>query len=286
MYPAAFDYHRPGSVQEAVELLQGNPDAKILAGGHSLLPAMKLRLAEPAAIVDLGNIGDLKQLSVNGGATIGAMVTYDDVLKNDDIKAKYPALYQAVEWVGDIQVRNRGTIGGSAAHADPAADTTAALVAYDAEFVAIGPNGERTIPASEFFQDIFMTALEPEEVLTQIRLAAPAENTFGAYAKFPHPASGYPVCGVAAVVTKDGSGNVSAAKVVATGSVYVVTRLTGVEEALVGTNGDAAAVEAAAERATEGVSEFAGDHYASAEYREHLTKVFAKRALNQALGNE
>src|SRR5690606_33634398 len=157
MYPATFDYHWPGSVQEAVELFQGNPDAKILAGGHSLLPAMKLRLAEPAAIVDLGNIVDLKPRASNGGATIVSMVTYDDVLKNDDIKAKYPALYQAVEWVGDIQVRNRGTIGGSAAHADPAADTTAALVAYDAEFVAIGPNGERTIPASEFFQDIFMT---------------------------------------------------------------------------------------------------------------------------------
>jgi aerobic carbon-monoxide dehydrogenase medium subunit len=285
MYPAAFDYHRPGSVQEAVQLLQGNPEAKIIAGGHSLLPAMKLRLAEPGALVDLGGIADLKQITVGDGATIGAMVTYDELLKNDEIKAKYPVLHEAVAWVGDIQVRNLGTIGGSAAHADPAADTTAALVALGAEFVATGPNGERTISADDFFQDIFLTALVPEEVLTQIRLPEPAANSASAYEKFPHPASGYPVCGVAVVVEKDGSGNVGSAKVAATGSVYVVTRLSGVEEALAGGSGDSNAVEDAAGRAAEGVSEFAGDHYASAEYREHLTKVLVKRALNRALGN-
>ena len=285
MYPAAFDYHRPGSVQEAISLLQENPEAKILAGGHSLLPAMKLRLAEPGAIVDLGSISDLKQLSLNGGATIGAMCTYDALLSTDELKSKYPVLHEAIAWIGDVQVRNLGTIGGSAAHADPAADIPAALVALEAEFVAMGPNGERTIPASEFFLDIFTTALEPEEVLTQIKLSAPRGNVVSAYEKFPHPASGYPVCGVAVVVTRDGSGNVSSAKIVATGSVYVVTRLTGAEDALTGTSGDASAVEAASERATEGVSEFAGDHYASAEYREHLTKVFVKRALNRALGN-
>lgn len=285
MYPAAFDYHRPGTVQEAVQLLQENPEAKIIAGGHSLLPAMKLRLAEPGALVDLGGIADLKQISVGDGATIGAMVTYDELLKNDDIKAKYPVLHEAVGWVGDIQVRNLGTIGGSAAHADPAADTTAALVALGAEFVASGPNGERTISADDFFQDIFLTALEPEEVLVRINLPEPAANSASAYEKFPHPASGYPVCGVAVVVEKDGSGNVSSAKVAATGSVYVVTRLSGVENAIAGGAGDSNAVEAAAGQASEGVSEFAGDHYASAEYREHLTKVLVKRALNRALGN-
>lgn len=285
MYPAAFDYHRPGSVQEAIQLLQGNPEAKIIAGGHSLLPAMKLRLAEPGAIVDLGGISELKDISVGDGATIGAMVTYDELLKNEQIKAKYPVLHEAVSWVGDIQVRNLGTIGGSAAHADPAADTTAALLALDAEMVVSGPNGERTIPASEFFIDIFTTALEPEEVLTRIKLSEPEVNTSSAYEKFPHPASGYPVCGVAAVVTRDGSGNVASARIAATGSVYVVTRLTGAEEAITGTGGDSSAVEAASGRAAEGVSEFAGDHYASSEYREHLTRVFVKRALNRALGN-
>ncbi|MBA2454467.1 MAG: xanthine dehydrogenase family protein subunit M [Chloroflexia bacterium] len=285
MYPAAFDYHRPGSVQEAISLLQENPEAKILAGGHSLLPAMKLRLAEPGAIVDLGSISDLKQLSLNGGATIGAMCTYDALLNSNELETMFPVLHEALAWVGDVQVRNLGTIGGSAAHADPAADIPAALVALEAEFVVVGPNGERTIPASEFFIDIFTTALEPEEVLTQIKLSAPDGNVVSAYEKFPHPASGYPVCGVAVVVTRDGSGNVSSARITATGSVYVVTRLTGAEDALTGTGGDASAVEAASERATEGVSEFAGDHYASSEYREHLTKVFVKRALNRALGN-
>lgn len=285
MYPAAFDYHRPGSVEEAIALLQENPEAKILAGGHSLLPAMKLRLAEPGAIVDLGSISDLKQMSLNGGATIGAMCTYDALLGSDDLKSKYPVLHEALAWVGDVQVRNLGTIGGSSAHADPAADIPAALVTLDAEFVAVGPNGERTIPASEFFIDIFTTALEPEEVLTQIKLPAPEGNVVSAYEKFPHPASGYPVCGVAVVVTRDGSGNLSSAKIAATGSVYVVTRLSGAEDAITGTSGDSSAVEAAAERASEGVSEFAGDHYASSEYREHLTKVFVKRALNRALGN-
>lgn len=285
MYPAAFDYHRPGSVQEAIQLLQDNPEAKILAGGHSLLPAMKLRLAEPGALVDLGGIGDLTQVSVGDGATIGAMVTYDELLKNNELKAKYPMLHEAVAHVGDIQVRNRGTIGGSAAHADPAADTTAALLALGAEFVLVGPNGERTVSASDFFIDIFMTALEPEEVLTQIRLPEPDANTVSAYEKFAHPASGYPVCGIAAVVTRDASGNVSSAAIAATGSVYVATRLSGAEEGITGTNGDSDAVSAAADRASEGVSEFAGDHYASAEYREHLTKVYVKRALNRALGN-
>jgi carbon-monoxide dehydrogenase medium subunit len=187
--------------------------------------------------------------------------------------------------VGDIQVRNRGTIGGSASHADPAADVTAALVAHGAAFVAKGPNGERTIAADDFFIDLFTTALEPEEVLVSMSLPAPDGNTSSAYAKFRHPASGYPVCGVAAVVTRDGSGNVASARIVATGSTLTPTRLSGAEDAITGTSGDADAVAAASERAAEGISEWAGDHYASSEYREHLTRVFAKRALNQALGN-
>ncbi len=286
MYPAAFDYHRPGSVEEVIQILSDNPEAKIIAGGHSLLPAMKLRLAAPGALVDLGGIDGLTGVAVNGSASIGAMTTYDDAMASDDLAASFAALHEAISHVGDIQVRNRGTIGGSAAHADPAADTTAALVAHGAEFVAQGPNGERTISADDFFVDLFMTALEPEEVLTKINLPAPADNTSSAYKKFAHPASGYPVCGVAAVVTRDGSGNVTAARVVATGSTLTPTRLAGVENAITGTAGDADAVEAAAANASEGVNEWAGDHYASSEYREHLTKVFAKRALNAALGND
>lgn len=287
MYPAAFDYERPSTVQEAIDLLKNNPEAKLLAGGHSLLPAMKLRLAAPGMLVDLGAIDDLKGVSSDGnGTSIGAMTTYDDILNNADLASTYPVLHQAINVVGDVQVRNRGTIGGSAAHSDQAADTTAALLALGAQFVAQGPGGEKTIEADDFFVDLFMTALEPEDVLTSIKLASPAENTSSAYTKFAHPASGYPVVGIAAVVTKDGSGNVADARVVATGSVLKPTRLTAVEDALKGTAGDAQAVAAAAEHAADGISDWAGDHYASNEYRQHLTKVYAKRALNKALGND
>ncbi len=286
MYPSAFDYHRPGSVDEVIEILQGDPEAKIVAGGHSLLPAMKLRLAAPNALVDISRVDGLTGISVNGGATIGAMETYDNLMNNSQIASNYTALHQAVSVVGDVQVRNRGTIGGSAAHADPAADAVAALVAHNAEFVAKGPNGERSIAADDFFVDIFTTALEPDEVLTTIKLASPGEGASSAYMKFAHPASGYPVCGVAAAITRDGSGSVTGARIVATGSVHTPTRLAGAEAAITGTDGGVDAVAAAAAAATDGIDDFAEDTYASAEYREHLTRVFTKRVLNAALGND
>lgn len=275
MYPRQFDYYRANSVQEAIQLLGQHEDAKIISGGHSLLPAMKLRLASPAALVDISKAPELKNLSANGAVTIGAGVTYDDVLKNEAIKTSAAALYEAISKVGDVQVRNRGTVGGAAAHADPAADIPAALLALNAELVAVGPNGERTIAAEDFFVDILTTALEPDEVLTEIRI--PASNMQSAYEKFAHPASGYAVCGVAAAV---GNGE---ARVAVTGAVYKATRLTAVEEALKDGNLDAAAIESAAEKAADGL-DFAGDHYASAEYRAHLTKVLTKRALLRAAG--
>jgi carbon-monoxide dehydrogenase medium subunit len=261
-------------VQEAVQLLQADPEAKIIAGGHSLLPAMKLRLASPGTLVDISKIQELKSMSVNGGATIGAGVTYNDLLKSNDLKERFTALYESVAKVGDVQVRNRGTVGGSAAHADPAADIPAALLVLNATFVAQGPNGSREISADDFFVDILTTALEPEEVLTEIRL--PASNTKSAYEKFAHPASGYAICGVAAAI---GDGGV---RVAVTGATYKATRLTGVENALSGGNVDAAAIEAAVEQI--GDLDYAGDHFASNEYRAHLTKVYAKRALMRAAG--
>lgn len=273
MYPRPFDYKRVSSVQEAVEILQANPEAKILAGGHSLLPAMKLRLAAPEMLVDISSLDDLKHISANGGLTIGAGVTYNDFLNNDAVKA-YTALYEAVQKVGDVQVRNRGTVGGAAAHADPAADAPAALLVLGATLVAQGPNGSREIGVDDFFVDILTTALEPEEVLTAIKL--PAASGSSAYEKFAHPASGYAVCGVAASI--DGS----AVKVAVTGATYKATRLTGVEEALAGGNIDSAAIGAAVENV--GDQDWAGDHFASAEYRAHLTKVYAKRALMRAAG--
>ncbi len=233
----------------------------------------------------MAGVSELTGVSVNGGASIGAMTTYDEAMNSGDLAETLPRCIRPRARSAIIQVRNCGTIGGSAAHADPAADATAALVAHDATFNIKGPGGERSISADDFFVDLFTTALEPEDVLVSINLPEPAANTSSAYAKFKHPASGYPVCGVAAVVTRDGSGNVTGARVVATGSTLTPTRLSGVESAITGTSGDADAVAAAAEHASEGVSEWAGDHYASSEYREHLTKVFAKRALNKALGN-
>ena len=273
MYPRAFDYKRVSTVQEAIDALKDNPDAKLLSGGHSLLPAMKLRLASPDLLVDIGRVAELRNIAVNGSATIGASVTYNDFLNNDAMKP-YTALYDAVSSVGDVQVRNRGTIGGAAAHADPAADVPAALLVLGATFVAQGPNGPREISADDFFVDILTTALEPDEVLTQIRL--PAAAGASAYEKFAHPASGYAVCGVAASI------NGNDVKVALTGATYRATRLTGVEDALKSGAIDAAAIEQAVKNV--GDQDWAGDHFASSEYRAHLAQVYAKRALMRAAG--
>jgi len=273
VYPRAFDYKRVSTVQEAIDALKDNPDAKLLSGGHSLLPAMKLRLASPDLLVDIGRVAELRNIAVNGSATIGAGVTYNDFLNNDAMKP-YTALYDAVSSVGDVQVRNRGTIGGAAAHADPAADVPAALLVLGATFVAQGPNGQREISADDFFVDILTTALEPDEVLTQIRL--PAAAGASAYEKFAHPASGYAVCGVAASI------NGNDVKVALTGATYRATRLTGVEDALKSGAIDAAAIEQAVKNV--GDQDWAGDHFASSEYRAHLAQVYAKRALMRAAG--
>jgi aerobic carbon-monoxide dehydrogenase medium subunit len=275
VYPRPFEYQRPGSVQEAVQILQSDPEAKILAGGHSLLPVMKLRLASPGTLVDISKLQELKSISVNGGLTLGAGVTYNELLQNEQIKSQYAALYEAAAHVGDVQVRNRGTIGGAAAHADPAADLPATYLAFGAQFVAVGPNGERTIAADDFFVDILTTALEPDEVLTQIKL--PAAGGSSAYEKFAHPASGYAIVGVAAVV------NGSDVRVAVTGSTYKATRLTAVEQAL-SSGIDASSIENAVNQI--GDLEYAGDHFASAEYRAHLTRVYTRRALMRAAGVE
>jgi carbon-monoxide dehydrogenase medium subunit len=241
---------------------------------------MKLRLAQPSMLVDISRLAELKQLSVNGGATIGAGVVYDDLLKNSALKESHAALYEAVAKVGDVQVRNRGTVGGAAAHADPASDVPAALLALGATFTVVGPGGSRTVAADDFFVDILTTALEADEVLTSISVPRSGAS---AYEKFAHPASGYAVCGVAVNVTRDGSGKCSDARIAVGGATYTATRCTAAEQALVGSNCDAAAIEAAAAKAADGL-DLAGDHYASAEYRGHLVKVFTKRALTRACG--
>ncbi len=280
MIPAEFDYYAPTSVQEAIGLLQEKgPEAKLLAGGHSLVPLMKLRLAAPSVLIDLNRIAELRGIrSSDGGVAIGAMTTHSEVESSPELADRWPIFHVAGAMIGDPMVRHRGTIGGSLAHADPAGDWPAVALALDARMHIAGPNGERVVPAGEFFVDMLTSALEPDEVLTEIEIPALEGRVGMAYEKFRHPASGYAVVGVAAVVVTDGSGSCQDCRVAITGAGPKATRATGVEEALKGRPLDEQSISAAAERAGEGMA-FLGDIYASEEYREHLTKVYTKRAL-------
>lgn len=281
MYPGQFEYQRPSSVQEAVAILAGDPEAKVLAGGHSLVPAMKLRLAMPGTLVDIGRIAELKGIKVNGGATIGAMTTYDELQDSAELTNAFPVIKETVNIVGDPAVRARGTLGGSLAHSDPAADFTAVMLALGASVKATGSNGEREISSDDLFVDLLTTSLEPDEILTSI--SVPALNGAGAaYEKHAHPASGYAVVGVAAVVKVEG-GNFTSARIAVTGATSKATRSTAAEEALIGKPANPDTIAAAAAKAADGL-ELNGDVYASAEYRGQLIKVLAKRAITRAAG--
>lgn len=283
MIPGEFDYYVPGSVREAVGLLQQHPDAKVLAGGHSLIPMMKLRLANPPALIDIGGIQELRGIrQANGGVTIGALTTHAMVEESADLRQTFPILYDAAHVIGDPMVRNRGTFGGSLAHADPSGDWPAVVLALNADLKVVGPNGERTIEADDFFVDLLTSALEPGEVLTEITLPKPAGKSGMSYQKFSHPASGYAVVGVAAVVTLDDAGTCQECRVAITGAGPKATRATATETMLKGKRLDAETIAQASEHAGEGM-DFLGDIFASEEYRQHLVKVYAKRALTQAL---
>ncbi len=282
MYPEQFEYHRPSSVQEAVGLLSGNPDAKILAGGHSLLPAMKLRLAAPAALVDIARLDELKGISASAnGATIGGGTTYRELMDSSELAGPYPVVAQACDKIGDPAVRSRGTIGGALAHVDPAADLTAVLLALDATVTAVGSGGERTIGIDDLFVGLLTTSLEPDEIITSVSLPASTANTRQAYEKHSHPASGYAVVGVAVSLEVDGNA-VKSARIAVTGAPEYAMRATSAEAALAGQELNADTIAAAAAKATEGLGELNGDVYASAEYRAHLVKVLTKRALTKA----
>jgi len=279
MIPATFDYVAPATLDEALGLLQQHPDAKLLAGGHSLLPLMKLRLATPSLVIDLGRIAGLREIREDGGAlVIGALATHWMVESSPLVRQKAPVLAEAAGRIGDIQVRNLGTIGGSLAHADPAADYPAAVVALEAEIAAEGPGGRRTIKATEFFSGLFATALQPTEILVQVTVPPLPARTGGAYLKFPHPASGFAVVGVAAVVTMDRQGRCERARIGITGVGPAAYRAAAVEEALAGAALDERTVAAAAQRAADGV-EVNEDLFASADYRRHLAQVFTRRAV-------
>ncbi len=285
MIPSNFDYHRPGSVSEALKQLQDlGDDASLLAGGHSLLPAMKLRLSTPGHLVDIGRIDELRQIGEDGGdVVIGAGSTHHDVESSDLVARQAPLLAQAATVIGDVQVRNAGTVGGSIAHADPAADYPAAVLASDGSIDVQGANGTRSIAASDFFRDLYDTALEAGEIITALRVPAVAAGTGTAYLKFPHPASRFAVCGCAAAIAVSGGKCVSA-RVAFNGIAGAAFRDTGVEEALSGASLDEDSVRDAVADAAEG-KELLEDSFAGQDYRRQLARVYAGRAVLAAAAN-
>jgi carbon-monoxide dehydrogenase medium subunit len=281
--PSKFDYVKPTSVADAVTaLVQGGDDAKILAGGQSLIPVLRLRLAAPSVIIDLGGIAELRGVREDGDRiAIGAMTPYHDIIRDDLVKEHVTLLAQATETVADNQVRHRGTLGGSLAHADPAGDLGAVALALEAELVIAGASGTRTVSAAEFFVDYFTTAIGEGEILTEIRF--PRYTGWGShYEKFNRTAQAWSMCAVAAAIKVDG-GTISEARVGLTNMGTTPIRATGVEQALVGQPATADAVRAAAERATEGTAA-PSDADAAADYREHLAKVLTGRAVLAAAG--
>jgi len=277
-----FDYRSATSVEEAVRLLGSSPDARILAGGHSLLPLMKLGLAQPSLLVDIGRIAALRGVQHDGEITIGALTTHQTIADDATCRSRLTALSDAAASVGDVQVRGRGTIGGSLAHADPGADEPACALAFDATFRAVGPKGDRAIAARDFFKGALETALARGEILVSIRFPAPPPGTGSAYAKAPHPASGFAIVGVAAVVTVAKDGTIERAAIGVTGAADRPFRATAAERVLAGTKGDAAAIAAAAAKVGEG-ARLSSDLVASAEFRSQLLIVHARRALRRAL---
>lgn len=281
MYPAPFEYHRPGSVEEAVALLGAHDDAKLLAGGHSLIPLLKLRFAQPGHLIDVRRIPGLAGIGQTDGAiVIGAATTHAALARSELLARLLPIVPEAASQIGDPQVRNMGTIGGSLAHGDPAADLPAVMLATDAELTAVGPNGSRVIPAGAFFIDLLTTALEPTEILTQVRIPLPASGTGGAYEKYPHPASRYALVGVAAMLTV-ADGAITRARVAITGVGTRAMREGAVERALTGQRPSDALFASAAEHAAEGV-ELRADVLGSAEWRRSLAVAYTRRALARA----
>jgi carbon-monoxide dehydrogenase medium subunit len=279
MIPTAFGYARPGTLDEALQLLSQDGGSKVIAGGHSLLPLLKLRLASAETLIDIGRLGDLRgtRHPPDGSAELGALATYADIIED----TRLDWVREAVEQIGDRQVRNRGTIGGSIAHADPASDMPAIGLALDYSAVLRSARGERVVPLDGFFQGPFQTAIEPDELLVALRRGPLPDGAGGAYRKLAQPASGYAIVGVAAVVARSG-GKISHARVAITGVGEVAYRAKAVESGLAGSDGSATAVAAAASLATDGVT-VASDIHADREYRTAMTAVYTRRAIEAAI---
>jgi len=282
MLPGEFEYRRATSVEEAVRLLAENEEAKLLAGGHSLLPMMKLHFAAPSMLVDIGGIQELVFTKQDGDSlVVGSMTTHAHIAASDTVGAEYGALAEAAASIGDVQVRNRGTIGGSLAHADPAADYGAATLALDAQIDLVGPNGQRAVDVTSFFSGFLSTAMEPAELITAIRFPS-AGDSISVYEKFAQPASGFAIVGVAAKITKQDNCCV-AARIAATGISDRPIRLPVVEEALTGGELDNSAIAAAADQADASLKNVRADMYAAEDYRRHMLRVMVRRAVVRAV---
>ena len=283
MIPAQFDYVRPTTLDEAVRALsEGGDDVKVLGGGQSLLPVLRLRLAAPTLIVDLGGIAELRGIREDGDRiVVGAMTTHHDVVHDELLHEHVGLLSDAAATVADPQVRHRGTLGGSLSHADPAGDLGAVALALGAEFVIAGPSGRRTVPASEFFVDLFTTALGEDEILAEIRFPR-YTGWKHHYEKFNRTAQAWSMVAVA-VALKVESGSIAEARVGLTNMGSTPIRATAVEQALVGQQASEDTARAAAEHATEGTSA-PSDADAASDYREHLARVLTGRAVLTAAG--
>jgi carbon-monoxide dehydrogenase medium subunit len=281
--PAAFDYERAESADHAVQLLtEHGEDAKLIAGGHSLLPLMKLRLARPSVLVDIDRLSDLEYIRESGDRIeIGALTRIADVASNSLLAQHNPLVAFAAGEVGDPQVRHRATLGGSLAHGDPASDPPAIVLTIDAELVVRGPSGERTVPVSGFFKSLFETDLGSQEVLTAIRVPKFAPGTGWSYLKFHRRALDWAIVGVAAVVERN-NGQIARAAVGLTNMGSTPLRASSVEEALTGSEASDQAIAEAAEHSPEGTDPVT-DTNASTEYRTELSKVLVRRAIQQAL---
>lgn len=284
MISEAFDYARAESVEDAVRLLEeSGGEAKVLAGGHSLLPLMKIRLTTLGKLIDIGQIRDLKGIrKENGRLVVGALTTHKEVANDPLVHRELPVLAEAASQIGDIQVRNRGTVGGNLAHADPASDLPAVAMALDAQFEVEGPDGKETLAAEEFFFGPLITAMPENSIMTSVSFAIPPEGAKSTYLKYAHPATGYAVIGVAAAAGKAADGTVDYVRVGITGVGDAAFRAEATEQMLLGNKPTGELIREAASQAAKG-QEMGSDLFASEEYRRHLCSVYTARALNQLL---